>query len=247
MQSKQDLMEAEVNSKSLTVLLVEDDQNFGRVLRDYLELNDFTVTLARDGIEGLAWFRKASFDLCLLDVMMPKLDGFALAREIRKVNPEMPMLFLTAKNQKADILEGFRLGADDYITKPFDSEVLLAKVKAIVNRKLSLENQEENEFVVGKLKFNFKLRTIVNTENGNAQKLSPKEAELLKMLCQHKNDVLTREKALKTIWKEDSYFTARSMDVFIVKLRKYLKEDPSLTIQNLHRHGFQLSEHAVVA
>ena len=163
MQSKQELMETEVRSKVLSVLLVEDDQNFGRVLRDYLELNDFTVTLARDGIEGLAWFRKASFDLCLLDVMMPKLDGFALAREIRKVNPEMPMLFLTAKNQKADILEGFRLGADDYITKPFDSEVLLAKVRAIVNRKLSLESQEENEFVVGKLKFNFKLRTIVNT------------------------------------------------------------------------------------
>ncbi len=240
-------MEAEIRGRTLSVLLVEDDQNFGRVLRDYLELNDFTVTLARDGIEGLAWFRKASFDLCMLDVMMPKLDGFALAREIRKVNPEMPMLFLTAKNQKADILEGFRLGADDYITKPFDSEVLLAKVKVIINRKLSLENQEENEFAVGRLKFNFRLRTIVNTDNGNAQKLSPKEAELMKMLCQHKNDVLTREKALKTIWKEDSYFTARSMDVFIVKLRKYIKEDPSLTIQNLHRQGFQLSEHAVVA
>ena len=242
MQNPEFLMEIDSDKQLLSVLLVEDDQNFGRVLRDYLELNDYAVTLARDGIDGLAAFKKTHFDIAILDVMMPKLDGFTLAREIRRISPEMPLLFLTAKNQKADMVEGFKLGADDYITKPFDSEVLMLKLKAIINRKLLDRKTDVSEFKIGRLNFNAKNRTLSNSETGTSYKLSPKESELLKMLCLHMNNVLTREKALKKIWKEDSYFTARSMDVFIVKLRKYLKEEPNFTIQNLHKHGFTLQQ-----
>ncbi len=222
------------------IQLVEDDTNFGKVLKNYLELNDYVVELARDGILGLAAFRREKFDLCILDVMMPNLDGFSLAEEIRNIDPDIPLFFLTAKNMKEDILNGYRLGADDYILKPFDSEILLHKIRAILKRNVELnEKQNENfEFHIGKFHFNSKLREL----NIKEQKftLSPKENDLLKMLCEYKNDLLPREQALKKIWGSDTYFNGRSMDVYIAKLRKFLKEDETVEIVNIHGNGFRL-------
>jgi DNA-binding response OmpR family regulator len=222
------------------VLLVEDDPNFGQVLKNYLELNDFVVELARDGILGLAAFRREKFDICLLDVMMPNMDGFTLAEEIRNVDPDIPLFFLSAKSMKEDILSGYKLGADDYITKPFDSEVLLHKIKAILKRNQELQDKQhaQFEFTVGTYQFNSKLRTLQH--NGQAQTLSPKENELLLMLCEYKNDLLPRETALKRIWGSDTYFNGRSMDVYIAKLRKYLKDDSNVEIVNIHGNGFRL-------
>ncbi|RNI22401.1 response regulator transcription factor [Rufibacter latericius] len=223
------------------LLLVEDDPNFGMVLKDYLELHDYNVTLCTDGLQGLRMFQKEAFDGCILDVMMPVKDGFSLAADIKKANPAMPVIFLTAKAMKADMLEGFRIGADDYITKPFDSEILLCKLKAILHRKAipaAPEKPLATEYQLGTYHFHFKTRLI--TRGPETQKLSPKEAELLLLLCQYLNDVLPREVALSKIWKDDNYFTARSMDVFVTKLRKYLKADPSVEIINVHGNGFRL-------
>ncbi len=221
------------------ILLCEDDTNLGMVLKNYLELNEYDVTLERDGRLGLAAFQREKFDICLLDVMMPNMDGFTLAEEIRDVDPDIPLFFLSAKTMKDDIIQGYKLGADDYITKPFDSEVLLLKIKAILKR-----NEEENrvsdnvEFDLGKYHFNPKLRELKH--DGVTQTLSPKENELLKMLAEHKNDLLPRERALKKIWGSDTYFNGRSMDVYIAKLRKYLKEDSNIEIVNIHGNGFRL-------
>ena len=221
------------------ILLCEDDTNLGSVLKNYLELNDYDVILERDGRLGLAAFQREKFDICLLDVMMPNMDGFTLAEEIRDVDPDMPLFFLSAKTMKEDIIAGYKLGADDYITKPFDSDVLLLKIKVILKR-----NEEENrineniEFDLGSYHFNPKLREL--SHNGIMQTLSPKENELLKMLAEHKNDLLAREQALKKIWGSDTYFNGRSMDVYIAKLRKYLKDDPNIEIVNIHGNGFRL-------
>jgi DNA-binding response OmpR family regulator len=222
------------------VLLVEDDTNFGQVLKNYLELNDFIVELARDGILGLAAFRREKYDICLLDVMMPNMDGFTLAEEIRNVDPEVPLFFLSAKSMKEDILSGYKLGADDYITKPFDSEILLQKIKAVLKRNQELQEKQhaQVEFIIGRYNFNSKLRSL--EINGNTQTLSPKENELLTMLAEFKNDLLPRETALKRIWGSDTYFNGRSMDVYIAKLRKYLREDSSVEIVNIHGNGFRL-------
>jgi two-component system, OmpR family, response regulator len=221
------------------ILLCEDDTNLGMVLKNYLELNDYEVTLERDGKLGLAAFQRQKFDLCLLDVMMPNMDGFTLAEEIRDVNPDVPLFFLSAKTMKDDIIQGYKLGADDYITKPFDSEVLLHKIKAILKRNEELHREEVNaEYDLGKYHFNPRLREL--TIEGRTQTLSPKENELLKMLAEYKNDLLSREIALKKIWGSDTYFNGRSMDVYIAKLRKYLKEDPALEIVNIHGNGFRL-------
>ena len=221
------------------ILLCEDDTNLGMVLKNYLELNDYDVTLERDGKLGLAAFQREKFDLCLLDVMMPNMDGFTLAEEIRDVNPDVPLFFLSAKTMKDDIIQGYKLGADDYITKPFDSEVLLLKIKAILKRNEELHREEVNaEYDLGKYHFNPRLRELII--DGKTQTLSPKENELLKMLSEYKNDLLSREIALKKIWGSDTYFNGRSMDVYIAKLRKYLKEDPALEIVNIHGNGFRL-------
>lgn len=221
------------------ILLCEDDQNLGMVLKNYLELNDYDVTLERDGRLGLAAFQREKFDICLLDVMMPNMDGFTLAEEIRDVDPDIPLFFLSAKTMKEDIIQGYKLGADDYITKPFDSEVLLLKIKAILKRNEELTKESENiEFDLGKYHFNPKLRQLI--VDGRTQTLSPKENELLKMLAEHKNDLLPRERALKKIWGSDTYFNGRSMDVYIAKLRKYLKEDSNIEIVNIHGNGFRL-------
>ena len=221
------------------ILLCEDDTNLGMVLKNYLELNDYNVTLERDGKLGLAAFQREKFDLCLLDVMMPNMDGFTLAEEIRDVNPDVPLFFLSAKTMKDDIIQGYKLGADDYITKPFDSEVLLHKIKAILKRNEELHREEVNaEYDLGKYHFNPRLRELII--DGKTQTLSPKENELLKMLSEYKNDLLSREIALKKIWGSDTYFNGRSMDVYIAKLRKYLKEDSAIEIVNIHGNGFRL-------
>lgn len=220
------------------ILLVEDEKNFGMVLRDYLNMNGFEVTLCENGELGLETFKQNTYDLCVVDVMMPKKDGFTLASEIRDQNKSVPFVFLTARGMREDMIKGYKLGADDYITKPFDSEVLLLKLKAILHRNIS-ENSNEFLHEIGKFSFNAKLR-ILKSEKNKEEKLSPKEAALLNLLCQHKNDVLPREKALKQIWNDDSYFTGRSMDVYIVKLRKYLASDPTLEINNLHGNGYSL-------
>ncbi len=221
------------------ILLCEDDTNLGMVLKNYLELNDYDVILERDGRLGLAAFQREKFDICLLDVMMPNMDGFKVAEEIRDINPDVPLFFLSAKTMKEDIIQGYKLGADDYITKPFDSEVLLHKIKAILKRNEEVHREETNaEFDLGKYHFNPRLREL--GVNGKVQTLSPKENELLKMLAEYKNDLLPREAALKKIWGSDTYFNGRSMDVYIAKLRKYLKEDAKLEIVNIHGNGFRL-------
>ncbi len=229
----------EVSNKK--ILLVEDDPNFGSILKDYLTMNDFEVTLAKNGMEGFEKFKKDTFDLCILDVMMPYKDGFTLAREIRDKNKEIPLIFLTAKTMKEDVLKGYKVGADDYLNKPFDSEVLLMKIKAIMQRKSS-EVKAENtkfEFQIGKFNLNSKLR-FLTFDNDEPIKLSPKENELLKMLALYENDLMPREVALTKIWRDDNYFTSRSMDVYIAKLRKYLKADENVEILNIHGEGFRL-------
>ncbi|MEY3114526.1 MAG: hypothetical protein RL423_716 [Bacteroidota bacterium] len=227
------------DKKKYKILLCEDDSNLGLVLKNFLELNDYEVTLERDGRLGLGAFQREKFDLCLLDVMMPNVDGFTLAEEIRDIDPDVPLFFLSAKTLKEDILQGYRLGADDYITKPFDSDVLMHKIKAIIKRNEEDHKVTDNlEFELGAYHFNPKLRELKVKDA--TQVLSPKENELLKMLAEHKNDLLTREKALKKIWGSDTYFNGRSMDVYIAKLRKYLKEDSTIEIVNIHGNGFRL-------
>jgi two-component system, OmpR family, response regulator len=228
-----------MESTKAKILLCEDDTNLGSVLKNYLELNDYNVLLERDGRLGLAAFQREKFDLCLLDVMMPHMDGFTLAEEIRDVDPDIPLFFLSAKTMKEDIIQGYKLGADDYITKPFDSEVLLLKIKAILKRNEELNREQENkEYSMSSYHFNPKLRQL--SHDGKMQTLSPKENELLKMLCEHINDLLPREQALKRIWGSDTYFNGRSMDVYIAKLRKYLKDDSTIEIVNIHGNGFRL-------
>jgi DNA-binding response OmpR family regulator len=227
------------------ILLVEDDQNFGDVLRSYLEMHDYDVTLATDGEKGLDSYHKGTYDLCIFDVMMPKKDGFTLAKEIREKDAEMPIIFLTAKTMKDDVLKGFKIGADDYITKPFNSEELLYRIQAILKRSHAKADPREEikEFDIGKYHFNFPLRILTfkpGASDEEKSKLSPKEAQLLRLFAIYKNDILPRSEALTKIWGEDNYFTARSMDVFVTKLRKYLKQDDNIEIVNIHGNGFQL-------
>jgi len=225
------------------VLLVEDDQNFGTILRDYLELHDYDVVLARNGVEGYEKFSKNEFSICLLDVMMPYKDGFTLAKEIRKTGSTVPIIFLTAKSMKDDVVKGYNLGADDYLTKPFDSDVLLLKMKAMFQRmEQNVVNLDKAKhlFTIGKFEFNAKLRQL-SFDGSSPVKLSPKEGSLLQLLALYQNDLMPRELALKKIWKDDTYFTSRSMDVYIAKLRKHLKSDPSIVISNIHGEGFRMT------
>lgn len=223
------------------ILLVEDDPNFGTVLRDYLTMSGFDTILARNGMEGFERFKKESVDLCILDVMMPYKDGFTLAKEIREKNDKIPIIFLTARTMREDILKGYKVGGDDYLNKPFDSEILLMKIRSILNRK-TVEIEEEStkfEFQMGNFFLNSKLR-LLKYKDEEPFKLSPKENELLRLLALHEDDIMQREYALNKIWKEDNYFTSRSMDVYIAKLRKYLKKDPRVEIINIHGEGFRL-------
>lgn len=220
------------------LFLVEDDLSFGAVLKSYLEINDYRVTWVDDGKHAVQRFRDGRFGLCILDVMLPNVDGFTIATEIRKTDEKVPLIFLTAKALKEDILKGYNAGADDYVTKPFDTEVLMCKIRAILKRHENGATREETVFPVGIYSFDYKLRQI--TSGSGVQKVSPKEADLLKLLCEHKNELLPREMALNKIWGNDGYFTARSMDVFVTKLRKYLSGDPAIEIKNIHGSGFLL-------
>ncbi|HHS96228.1 MAG TPA: response regulator transcription factor [Phaeodactylibacter sp.] len=231
-----------MSTENKKILLVEDDRNFGDVLRSYLEMHGYDVTLATDGEMGLETYNSGSYDVGIFDVMMPKKDGFSLAKDIRDAGGTIPIIFLTAKTMKEDVLKGFKLGADDYISKPFNSEELLYRIKAIIKRSLQKAGpkQDIKEFNIGIYHFNIPVRILTNTLTKQKDKLSPKEAELLRMFCTKMNEVLPRSEALKEIWGQDDYFTARSMDVFVTKLRKYLKGDENIEIVNIHGSGFQL-------
>lgn len=222
------------------ILLVEDDANLGTLLQEYLEAKGFETKLATDGKKGYDAFCKQEFDLLLLDVMMPIKDGLTLAKEIRVTNKHVPIVFLTAKSMKEDTMEGFNAGADDYITKPFEMEELLARVNAIIRRtsKQRVHNTEDVDFTIGSYTFNFETQMLIHSTGD--QKLTTKESQLMRLLCVHKNDVMDRNFALKTIWQDDNYFNGRSMDVYIAKLRKYLKDDSKVEIVNVHGKGFKL-------
>lgn len=227
------------------ILLVEDDPNLGLLLQDHLQLKGkFEVVLCADGDEGLKAFTKQSFDLCILDVMMPKKDGFTLGKDIRKMNEHVPIIFATAKTMLEDKSAAYELGGDDYITKPFRIEELMLRINALLKRSSTKENKEEevvqSQFKIGNYNFDYTMQLI--SYKGQQQKLSTKEAELLRLLCLKKNAVLTREEALLNIWHDDNYFNGRSMDVFLSKLRKYLKEDPKVEIINVHGKGYKLLE-----
>tara|TARA_B100001029_G_scaffold53761_1_gene43147 strand:+ start:35 stop:736 length:702 start_codon:yes stop_codon:yes gene_type:complete len=230
-----------MGNNSKKILIVEDDYNFGSILKDYLTLNSYKVVLATNGKDGYNKCFSDDFDLCILDVMMPYKDGFTLAKEIREKKEDLPIVFLTAKTLKEDVLRGFKIGADDYLTKPFDSEVLLAKIKAILKRRNLIKVPEIEEFLfeIGKYNFNSKLR-LLSYQSNDSIKLSPKESQLLRLLILYKNDLLPRSVALSKIWRDESYFTSRSMDVYIAKIRKNLKEDKDIEIQNVHGEGFRL-------
>jgi DNA-binding response OmpR family regulator len=232
-------MDAE-NKISAKILLVEDDMNLGFVVQDTLKMEGFRVHLCKDGKEGLLQFNKESYDLCLLDVMMPKKDGFSLAEDIRKVNQEIPIVFLTAKGMAEDKIKGLKLGADDYITKPFSSEELTLRIKAILKRnpKFKTDAREKNKFTIGQ--FTFDSANYELSLDSIKKKLTKKEAELLKLLAEHQGQVIEREILANMIWGDDSYFVGRSMDVFITKLRKYLSDDPKIAISNVHGVGFRL-------
>jgi len=226
-----------MTTKAVRIFLVEDDLSFGSVLKSYLELNDYQVEWVDDGKYAVEHFRKGAFDICILDVMLPHVDGFTIANEVRKMNPTIPIVFLTAKKLKDDVLKGYGVGGDDYITKPFDTDILLAKIKAIIQRR-DVHDDTRDIYEIGKFVFNSRLRTL--SYNNKETKLSPKEAQLLEMLAINPNSLISREMALKKIWGSDDYFTARSMDVYVTKLRRYLAEDSSLVIKNIHGAGFQL-------
>lgn len=221
------------------ILLVEDEENFGAVLRNYLELSKFKVDWVTNGKLGYNKFRQNAYDLCLFDVMMPEKDGFELAKEVREINPNIPIIFLTARGDKADQVNGFRIGADDYITKPFDTELLIYKIKAILKRKPQ-DQEQADEWTIGKLNFSRKTRMLANGKS--ERRLTPKEAQLMALLCEHFNDVLPRQKALLEIWKNDDYFATRSMDVYMAKLRKYLLMDEGLCLETIHGEGVSLRE-----
>ena len=225
--------------QKFNLLVVEDDHNLGILLEEFLKLHNYDVTLCRDGVEGYHAFNRGNFDMCLVDIMMPKKDGFTLAEEIREKNTEIPIVFLTARSLKEDKIKGFKIGADDYITKPFSMEVLQFRIEAILRRVYKEEEEEEDlEFKIGQYTFTPTDQQL--TLNGETKRLTTKENDLLKMLCQNMNKVTERDKALKKIWFEDNYFTARSMDVFITKLRKYLKGDDHVEIINVHGTGYKL-------
>ncbi len=231
-------MISEEKLEEVNILLCEDDESLGMLLREYLEAKGYHPFLCQDGEEGYRAFLQSTFDLCILDVMMPKMDGFTLASKIRELNYDIPFMFLTAKNLKDDVREGFELGADDYITKPFTMEELVFRIEAILRRVRGKKTKDMTVRQIGK--FTFDTQKQILTLGDNQEKLTTKEAELLTLLSNRQNELLQRDYALKTIWIDDNYFNARSMDVYITKLRKHLKEDPNVEILNVHGKGYKL-------
>ncbi len=229
--------------KDIKILLVEDDNNLGYILKEYLSMYDFEVTWSKDGEEGFQSFEQGDFDLCILDVMMPKTDGFTLAKKIKNINREMPLIFLTAKALKVDKLRGFKIGADDYIVKPVDEEELLARIRAIINRSIAAKSDGSSDldhFKIGSYEFDFKNQALIL---GDEKKIiTTKEAQVLRELCINKGNLLDRKATLKALWGDSDYFNRRSMDVFISKLRKYLSQDESVSITNVHGKGFILED-----
>lgn len=225
-------------SSKLNILLAEDDENLGQLLHTYLKSKGFTVQLATDGKVALDTFHNGQYDFCIFDVMMPKMDGFSLAKEVRELDKKIPILFLTAKSMKEDKLEGFALGADDYLTKPFSMEELLARMNAILRRVEIPEEQGDGEFFIGSIRYEPELRLLHS--NGEEKKLTTKENQLLQLLVKNKNEILDRQATLRAVWGDDNYFNGRSMDVYIAKLRKLLKDDSSIEIMNVHGKGFKL-------
>ena len=224
--------------EKIKILLAEDDTNLGMLLKEYLRAKGFETVLCEDGEIAYERFLNEPFDICIFDVMMPKKDGFTLAQEIRTVNGEVPIIFLTAKSLKEDILEGFKIGADDYITKPFSMEELVFRIEAILRRVKGKKGKEVTMYKIGR--FTFDTQKQVLAIDDKSTKLTTKESELLSLLCAHVNEILERNFALKTIWIDDNYFNARSMDVYITKLRKHLKDDPSNDNINIHEKGYKL-------
>ena len=224
--------------ENLKILLCEDDENLGMLLREYLQAKGYEAVLCPDGEAGYREFQKTKFDICVLDVMMPKKDGFSLAQDIRQQNAELPIIFLTAKTLKEDILEGFKIGADDYITKPFSMEELVMRIEAILRRVKGKKTRENTIYHIGR--FTFDTQKQLLSIGDKQTKLTTKENELLALLCAHANEILQRDYALKTIWIDDNYFNARSMDVYMTKLRKHLKDDDQIEIINIHGRGYKL-------
>ena len=221
------------------ILLAEDDGNLGVLLKSYLSAKNYKTSLFVNGRSALEGFTSSSYDLCILDIMMPEMDGLLLAKEIRAIQPSVPIIFLTAKNQKEDVIEGFKSGADDYITKPFSMEELLYRIEAILRRTTSTPvYAKEDNYVLGNYSFDPQNRLL--TFRGQSINLTTKESELLELLCRHRNEMLERNYALRTIWIDDNYFNARSMDVYITRLRKYLKKDTTVKILNIHGKGYKL-------
>lgn len=231
-----------MKNEKTKILLVEDNQNLRLVLKDYLEMLNYDVTACSDGEEGAKVFGKDKFDLCILDIMMPVKDGFTLAQEIRNIDSNVPVIFLTARTLKEDKIKGFKIGADDYITKPFSTEELSLRIEAILRRTQSVKITsilgKQETFDVGI--FHFDYNALLLKSPSISRNLTRKEADLFRLLCMHKNTLIPREIILKSVWGEDDYFIGRSMDVFITKLRKYLKEDPNVAIKNVHGSGFKL-------
>lgn len=237
MQEQHSQLHYPMSKEKLKILLAEDDLNLGVLLVDYLETEGFDVKLCKDGELALKAFRANSFALCLLDVMMPKMDGFSLAKEIRTQDTKMPIIFITAKSLREDKLNGYGLGADDYITKPFDEEELLWKIKAVIRRVPENKIESKAEIIlIGKYTFDFNNQSL--TIKGKTKRITVKESEILGYLSDHRNHIIKREEMLKTLWGENDYFLGRSLDVFLTKIRKYLKEDPDISIENVFGVGF---------
>ena len=231
-----------METKDITILLTEDDANLSMVLEDYLKLLGYKVVLCGNGEDGLIAFKKQHFDLCVFDVMMPRKDGFALAKDVRELNREIPIIFLTAKSLQEDRVKGFQVGCDDYITKPFSTEELSLRIKVILKRCMAARGKSSilNEGIIQLGIFTFDFINLILKSEKSEINLTRKESSLLKVLCEHENQLLTRETALTKVWGGNDYFVGRSMDVYIAKLRKYLKDDPSISIINIHGSGFKL-------
>ncbi|HOT14676.1 MAG TPA: response regulator transcription factor [Bacteroidales bacterium] len=226
-----------MNTPKIKILLAEDDENLGNLLREYLKARNYDAELVTNGEKALKSLERNHYDICVLDIMMPIMDGFTVARELRKYNKELPIIFLTAKSLKEDVLEGFSIGADDYLTKPFNIEELIFRIEAILKRTKNMD-KDQKVYQIGSYTFDSEKQTL--TLDDKVQKLTTKESDLLKLLCMNQNAVLERNFALKSIWMDDNYYNARSMDVYVTKLRKYLKDDPGIQILNIHGKGFKL-------